>query len=66
MKIVPSSQKLIFVPADFINPDSLNWGPRYGYIWFPSSIIAGIWVFFFLPEVQGTQTQAPEEDSTTP
>ncbi len=38
---------------DFINPDSLNWGPRYGYIWCPSSIIAGIWVFFFLPEVKG-------------
>lgn len=46
-------QKLILDPIDFINPDSLNWGPRYGYIWFPSSVVAGVWVYFFLPEVQG-------------
>lgn len=50
-----------FTAPYFINPDSLNWGPRYGYIWFPSSIIAGIWVFFFLPEVQGRTLEEIDE-----
>lgn len=41
-----------FTAPYFINPESLNWGPRYGFIWFPSCVIAAIWVFFFLPEVK--------------
>ncbi|OTB09857.1 hypothetical protein K445DRAFT_17218 [Daldinia sp. EC12] len=45
----------------FTAPYSLNWGPRYGYIWFPSSIIAGIWVYFFLPEVQGRTLEEIDE-----
>ncbi|KAI1391777.1 general substrate transporter [Hypoxylon trugodes] len=50
-----------FTAPYFINPDSLNWGPRYGYIWFPSSIVAGIWVYFFLPEVQGRTLEEIDE-----
>ena len=42
-----------FTAPYFINPESLNWGPRYGYIWFPSCVIAATWVFFFLPETKG-------------
>ncbi|KAB5513404.1 general substrate transporter [Coniochaeta sp. 2T2.1] len=42
-----------FTAPYFINPESLNWGPRYGYIWFPSAIIAAAWVWFFLPELKG-------------
>ncbi|KAI1472161.1 general substrate transporter [Daldinia caldariorum] len=50
-----------FTAPYFINPDSLNWGPRYGYIWFPSSIVAGVWVYFFLPEVQGRTLEEIDE-----
>lgn len=41
-----------FTAPYFINPDSLNWGPKYGYIWAGSSAVAALWVFFFLPEVK--------------
>ncbi|KAF4957339.1 hypothetical protein FSARC_11338 [Fusarium sarcochroum] len=44
---------ITFTAPYFINPSSLNWGPRYGYIWFPSCIICAVWVYFFLPEVKG-------------
>lgn len=42
-----------FTTPYFINPDSLNWGPRYGYIWFPACIIGAAWTFAFLPELKG-------------
>ncbi|KAL2134968.1 hypothetical protein VTI74DRAFT_10195 [Chaetomium olivicolor] len=42
-----------FTAPYFINTDSLNWGQRYGCIWFPSCAIAVLWVFFFLPETKG-------------
>lgn len=42
-----------FTTPYFINPSALNWGPRYGYIWFPSCIVAALWAFFFLPEFKG-------------
>lgn len=44
---------ITFTAPYFINPSALNWGPRYGYIWFPSCMICVIWVYFFLPEVKG-------------
>lgn len=44
---------ITFTAPYFINPMALNWGPRYGYIWFPSCIITAVWVFFFLPETKG-------------
>ena len=36
----------------FINPASLGWGPKYGYIWFGSNMILAIFVWFFLPETK--------------
>ncbi|RSL94997.1 hypothetical protein CDV31_014095 [Fusarium ambrosium] len=42
-----------FTTPYFIKPDSLNWGPRYGYIWFPACIIGAAWTFAFLPELKG-------------
>jgi len=36
----------------FINPASLGWGPRYGYIWFGSNVIVVIFTWFFLPETK--------------
>ncbi|KAK2674603.1 Major facilitator, sugar transporter-like [Fusarium oxysporum f. sp. vasinfectum] len=44
---------ITFTAPYFINPVALNWGPRYGYIWFPSCIISAVWVYFYLPEVKG-------------
>ncbi|OAL43340.1 MFS monosaccharide transporter-like protein [Pyrenochaeta sp. DS3sAY3a] len=41
-----------FTAPYFINPDSLNWGPKYGYIWAPSCFVAALWVYFYLPETQ--------------
>lgn len=56
-----------FTAPYFINPDSLNWGPRYGFIWFPSCTIAAIWVFFFLPEVKNrTLEEVTEMVSSIP
>lgn len=50
-----------FTAPYFINPDSLNWGPKYGYIWFPSCLIGAIWTFFFLPEVQNRTFEEIDE-----
>lgn len=50
-----------FTAPYFINPDSLNWGPRYGYIWAPSCFLAAIWVFFFLPEAKGRSLEEIDE-----
>lgn len=50
-----------FTAPYFINPESLNWGPRYGYIWFPSCIVAALWVYFFLPETKGRTLEEIDE-----
>ncbi|KAK3331384.1 general substrate transporter [Apodospora peruviana] len=50
-----------FTAPYFINPDSLDWGPRYGYIWFPSCVVALLWVFFFLPETKGRTLEEIDE-----
>ncbi|KAF2183949.1 general substrate transporter [Zopfia rhizophila CBS 207.26] len=50
-----------FTAPYFINPASLDWGPRYGFIWFPSCVIAATWVFFFLPEVKGRTLEEIDE-----
>ncbi|KAI0911494.1 MFS transporter [Ustulina deusta] len=36
----------------FINPASLGWGPRYGYIWFASNLIVVVFAYLFLPETR--------------
>lgn len=50
-----------FTAPYFINPASLNWGPRYGFIWFPSCILGATWVFFFLPEVKNRTLEEIDE-----
>lgn len=39
----------------------MNWGPRYGFIWFPSCVIGATWVFFFLPEVKNRTLEEIDE-----
>ncbi|KAI1092188.1 putative maltose permease [Rostrohypoxylon terebratum] len=50
-----------FTAPYFINPDALNWGPKYGYIWTGSSLVAGIWIYFFLPEVKDRTLEEIDE-----
>lgn len=50
-----------FTAPYFINPQSLNWGPKYGYIWFPSCFVALLWVFIFLPETKGRTLEEIDE-----
>jgi len=45
----------------FINPDDLNWGPKYGYIWFGSNTLAVVWIFFFLPETKDRTLEELDE-----
>ncbi|CAO2648349.1 Nn.00g076160.m01.CDS01 [Neocucurbitaria sp. VM-36] len=50
-----------FTAPYFINPASMNWGPRYGFIWFPSCVIGAAWVFLFLPEVKNRTLEEIDE-----
>ncbi|KAK6853718.1 hypothetical protein PG995_010530 [Apiospora arundinis] len=50
-----------FTAPYFINPDSLNWGPKYGYIWAPSCFIAMVWIYFYLPEAKDRTLEQIDE-----
>ncbi|CAI6333737.1 unnamed protein product [Periconia digitata] len=50
-----------FTAPYFINPQALGWGPKYGFIWFPSCVIAAAWVWFFLPEVKNRTLEEIDE-----
>ncbi|KAG4415744.1 hypothetical protein IFR04_011108 [Cadophora malorum] len=50
-----------FTAPYFINPIALNWGPRYGYIWFPSATVTAVWIYFFLPEAKGRKLEEMDE-----
>lgn len=50
-----------FTAPYFINPMKLGWGPKYGYIWTGSCIIAGTWVWLYLPEVKGRTLEQIDE-----
>jgi len=50
-----------FTAPYFINPDALNWGPKYGYIWTPSCFIGALWTYFFLPEVHNRTFEEIDE-----
>ncbi|KAI4729220.1 MFS transporter [Aureobasidium sp. EXF-10728] len=41
-----------FTAPYFINPSALNWGPKYGYIWAPSCVVAALFIYFYLPEIK--------------
>ncbi|OAA57110.1 General substrate transporter [Niveomyces insectorum RCEF 264] len=50
-----------FTAPYFINSESLNWGPKYGYIWLPSCLIGAIWTYLYLPEVKGRTLEEIDE-----
>ncbi|KAI1620991.1 MFS transporter [Exophiala viscosa] len=50
-----------FTAPYFINSTALNWGPKYGYIWTPSCLIAALWTYFFLPETHGRTFEEIDE-----
>lgn len=50
-----------FTAPYFINPDDLNWGPKYGYIWGPSCAIGALWTYFYLPEVKNRTFEEIDE-----
>ncbi|KAB5542484.1 general substrate transporter [Coniochaeta sp. 2T2.1] len=50
-----------FTAPYFINPAELNWGGKYGYIWFGTTIIVVAFIYFAVPEVQGRSLEEIEE-----
>lgn len=45
----------------FINPEHLNWGPNYAYIWGATCVILGVWSWMFLPETKGRSLEQIDE-----
>jgi hypothetical protein len=50
-----------FTTPYFINQANLNWGPKYGYIWFGSGLIVTAFIYFMLPEVRGRTLEEIDE-----
>ncbi|KAJ5371958.1 hypothetical protein N7517_003964 [Penicillium concentricum] len=50
-----------FTAPYFINPAELNWGGNYGFVWFSSSVMALVFIYFFVPEVRGRSLEEIEE-----
>ncbi|KAJ5210158.1 hypothetical protein N7491_009966 [Penicillium cf. griseofulvum] len=50
-----------FTAPYFINPAELNWGGNYGFIWFASSVVGIVFIYFFVPEVRGRTLEEIEE-----
>ncbi|KAK3988747.1 general substrate transporter [Cladorrhinum sp. PSN332] len=50
-----------FASPFFINPDSLNWGAKYAYIWTGTNFLCGIVFFFFFPETKGRTLEEIDE-----
>ncbi|KIX96377.1 uncharacterized protein Z520_07643 [Fonsecaea multimorphosa CBS 102226] len=50
-----------FTTPYYINPTALNWGPKYGYIWFGSGVVVCIFIYFMLPEIRGRTLEEIDE-----
>ncbi|KAN0089090.1 general substrate transporter [Hyaloscypha variabilis] len=50
-----------FCTPYFINPEQLNWGPKYGYIWAGSNALCVVFFFFFMPEMKGRSLEELDE-----
>jgi MFS family permease len=45
----------------FINPEALNWGPKYFYVWASSNLILAVFAFFCVPETRGRSLEQIDE-----
>jgi MFS transporter, SP family, sugar:H+ symporter len=45
----------------YINPSRLDWGAKYAWLWFPSNLIMGVFIFFFLPETKDRTLEEIDE-----
>ncbi|KAK5219370.1 hypothetical protein LTR99_010399 [Exophiala xenobiotica] len=45
----------------FLNPLELNWGGKYGYIWFGSNVVIFIFIFFCVPETKDRTLEEIDE-----
>lgn len=50
-----------FTTPYFINTAELNWGPKYCYIWFASGLVATVFIYFMLPDVNGRSLEEIDE-----
>lgn len=50
-----------FCTPYFINPENLNWGARYGYIWFASNLFCVGFFYFNMPEMKGRSLEELDE-----
>ncbi|RSL54637.1 hypothetical protein CEP54_009797 [Fusarium duplospermum] len=50
-----------FCSPYFINPEALNWGPKYCYIWAGGNLVLAVFTFFFIPETRGRSLEQLDE-----
>ncbi|OQE26601.1 hypothetical protein PENSTE_c005G05511 [Penicillium steckii] len=50
-----------FCTPYFINPEHLNWGAQYGYIWTVSNFLCVVFFYFFMPEMKGRSLEELDE-----
>jgi hypothetical protein len=52
---------ITFSAPYFINLANLNWGAKYGWIWFVSCFIMVAWMYFYLPETKDRTLEELDE-----
>ncbi|EMR68135.1 putative general substrate transporter protein [Eutypa lata UCREL1] len=50
-----------FCSPYFINPENLNWGAKYGYIWAGSNFCCLVFFYLFVPETKGRTLEEIDE-----
>lgn len=56
-----TSWLIAYTTPYFINPEQLNWGAKYAYIWGSSCAILAVWVWAFVPETIGRSLEQIDE-----
>ncbi|KAJ8107956.1 hypothetical protein ONZ43_g6572 [Nemania bipapillata] len=50
-----------FFSPYFINPENMNWGAKYGYIWAGSNLACFVFFYLFVPETKGRSLEEIDE-----